>query len=285
MTEIRDAIPNQETNPGQELDSPEPRPESDQALAAEPSPDTAAANSAEQRGFPELQSFLNVVVIVIFVITFVVQAFQVPTPSMQNTLLVGDFLLTDKIRFGKTTNVLDMLLPYRSIQRGDVAVFRFPVDPSTYLVKRVIGLPGDRIHLHRGVVYVNGNLLEEKYVIHNNPYFNPYRDEFPAWASYSSITDRKWRYNLPRYVKEGELTVPANSYFVLGDNRDDSLDSRYWGFVPRDNVVGRPLVIYMSWNHGDAGGGTGNDKLVHSGQMPAHFLPLARWDRIFHLVR
>jgi signal peptidase I len=278
MTDLPNAISSEATSPPNRPEAP------DMAQpAGEPVPEEPTQPQRE-RGFYGLLSFLNVVVIVIYVITFTVQAFQVPTPSMQNTLLVGDFLLTDKIRYGKTTSLWDKVLPYRPIQRGDVAVFRFPVDPSTYLVKRVIGLPGDRIHLHRGAVYVNGNLLEEKYVIHSNPYFKPYRDEFPSWASYSSDADRNWRRSLPRYVKDGELTVPAGSYFVLGDNRDDSLDSRYWGFVPRDNLVGRPLVIYMSVNHGDAGTGS-NDKLVHSGQMPAHILPMARWDRIFRLVR
>jgi signal peptidase I len=263
-------------------------PEAPAAITSGPATESAAAEQPvpprREREFYGFLSFLNVVVIVIYVITFVTQAFQVPTPSMENTLLVGDYLLTDKVRFGKPGSLWDKVLPYRPLQRGDVAVFRFPVDPSTYLVKRVIGLPGDHIHLHRGAVYVNGNLLEEKYVVHNNPYFNPYRDEFPSWASYSSITDRNWRRTLPRYLKDGELTVPADSYFVLGDNRDDSLDSRYWGFVPRDYVVGRPLVIYMSVHHGEDAG-NGNDKLVHSGQMPAHFLPVARWDRIFRLVR
>jgi signal peptidase I len=278
MTDLHNEISSQATSPPEQPESPgiaQP--------AGEPAPDASIQPQREQ-GFYGFLFFLNVVVIVIYVITFTVQAFQVPTPSMQNTLLVGDFLLTDKIRYGKTTTLWDKILPYRPIRRGDVAVFRFPVDPSTYLVKRVVGVPGDRIHLHRGAVYVNGNLLEEKYVIHNNPYFNPYRDEFPTWASYSPLADRNWRRTLARYVKEGELTVPADSYFVLGDNRDDSLDSRYWGFVPRDNLVGRPLVIYMSVNHGDAGTGS-SDKLVHSGQMPAHILPMARWDRIFRLVR
>ena len=252
-------------------------------------PDNAApteeAPEKKERGLTELQSFLQVVVIVIFVITFVVQAFQVPTGSMENTLLVGDFLLTDKIHYGKDGGIWNKVLPYRPIQRGDIVVFHSPVDPTLYLVKRVIGVPGDRIRLRHGAVYVNGQALTERYVIHTNPYFDPYRDEFPAQA-YSLQADRKWRRNMPEYVQNGELVVPAGAYFALGDNRDNSLDSRYWGFVPRDNVVGRPLVIYMSVNSGDsAGSRAGNDKLLHSGEMPAHFLPVARWSRIFRLVR
>ena len=281
MTDSYNPSPNQAAEPGAEQTQEPILPEQ----TVDTAPETATGPEAE-RGFAGLQSFLNVVVIVIFVITFVVQAFQVPTPSMENTLLVGDFLLTDKVHYGKDGGIWNWILPYRPVRRGDVAVFRFPVDPSQYLVKRIIGLPGDRIHLHRGSVYVNGALLAENYVIHSNPYFNPYRDEFPAPAIYSRQVDRKWQRSLPGFVKEGELTVPQDSYFVLGDNRDDSLDSRYWGFVPRDNLVGRPLVIYMSVNHGDSAGARGgSDKLIHSGQMPAHFLPVARWDRIFHLVR
>ncbi|HEX7286662.1 MAG TPA: signal peptidase I [Candidatus Angelobacter sp.] len=247
--------------------------------------ETAAAADAGPRGLTGLASFLQVVVIVIFVVTFVVQAFQVPTGSMENTLLVGDFLLTDKIHYGKEGGIWNKMLPYRPIQRGDIIVFHSPVDPSLYLVKRVIGLPGDRIRLRRGAAYVNGQALSESYAIHTNPYFDSYRDEFPA-QPYSIQADRKWRRNMPEHVQNGELVVPAGAYFALGDNRDNSLDSRYWGFVPRDNVVGRPLVIYMSVNHGDsAGSRTGNDKLIHSGEMPAHFLPVARWSRIFRLVR
>jgi signal peptidase I len=247
--------------------------------------ETVAVGEKKQRGLTELASFLQVVVIVIFVITFVVQAFQVPTGSMENTLLVGDFLLTDKVHYGKDGGIWNKMLPYRPIQRGDIVVFHSPVDPTLYLVKRVIGLPGDRIRLRRGQVYVNGQALTEGYVVHSSPYFDPYRDEFPAQA-YSLQADRKWRHNMPEYVRNGELVVPAGAYFALGDNRDNSLDSRYWGFVPRDNVVGRPLVIYMSVNHGDtAGSRAGNDKLIHSGEMPAHFLPVARWSRIFRLVR
>jgi signal peptidase I len=247
--------------------------------------ETPAVAEKEQREFTALQSFLQVVVIVIFVITFVVQAFQVPTGSMENTLLVGDFLLTDKIHYGKDGGIWNKVLPYRPIQRGDIVVFHSPVDSSLYLVKRVIGLPGDRIRLRRGSVYVNGQALSESYVIHTNPYFDPYRDEFPTQA-YSLQADRKWRRSMAEHVQNGELVVPAGAYFALGDNRDNSLDSRYWGFVPRDNVVGRPLVIYMSVNHGDsAGSRAGNDKLIHSGEMPAHFLPVARWGRIFRPVR
>jgi len=248
--------------------------------------ETATAPVQELPGLFGFQSFLNVLVIVIFVITFVAQAFRVPSESMEKTLLIGDFLLADKIHFASEGGIWRSILPYRPIRRGDIAVFRYPVDPSQYFVKRIIGLPGDRIRLSRGVVYLNGQPLEESYVIHSFPYPNFYRDNFPTQGYVSPEVDRKWRLQMHDYVKDGELVVPADSYFVMGDNRDRSLDSRYWGFVPKGNITGRPLVIYMSVNQGDdAGPRAAGGKLIHSGQMLAHFLQLARWDRMFRPVR
>ena len=245
--------------------------------AADDESETTGELSEDRRGLFGLQSFLNVLVVVIFVITFVVQAFRVPSESMENTLLVGDFILADKLHFAADGGLWHMILPYRPVRHGD---------PSQFFVKRVIGLPGDHIHLSGGVVYLNGKPLEESYVIHSFPFPNFYRDNFPMEGYISPETNRKWRRQMPDHVKDGELVVPPDSYFVMGDNRDRSLDSRYWGFVPRDNIMGRPLVIYMSLNEGDdAGARTVGGKLVHSGHMLAHFLQLARWGRVFHLVR
>src|SRR5512146_208511 len=180
------------------------------------------------RDFFGLQSFLNVLVVVIFVITFVVQAFRVPSESMENTLLVGDFILADKLHFGQDGVIWHTILPYRPIHRGDVVVFLYPVDPSQDVGGRVIGLPGDRIHLNGGTVYLNGKRQEESYVIHSFPYPNFYRDNFPTEGYMSPETDRKWRIQMLQYVQDGDLVVPPDSYFVMGDNRDRSLDSRYW---------------------------------------------------------
>jgi signal peptidase I len=164
-------------------------------------------------------------------------------------------------------------------------VFRYPIDPSQYFVKRVVGLPLDHIRLRKGVVYVNGSPLTESYVIHSDPHLNFYRDNFPARLEMGPEVDRKWRRQLPKHLENGELLVPADAYFVLGDNRDRSLDSRYWGFVPRANVMGRPLLIYMSMNEGaTAERRASNGKLVSSGSVLAHLFELARWDRILHLV-
>ncbi len=180
------------------------------------------------------------------------------------------------------------ILPYRGIQRGDIIVFFYPVDPSQFVVKRVIGLPGDHVRLQNKVVYLNGAPLQENYAIHTGRNYDGYRDNFPLQTDHTGNVDRRWRSESPRHVDHGELVVPADAYFVLGDNREQSADSRYWGFVPRANIVGRPLMIYLSVKgeaEADSSSSSSNDKLFHSGQMLAHLLQLARWDRTFHLVR
>src|SRR3954453_10444203 len=229
-----------------------------------------------------MQSLLGTIVIAIYVITFIVQAFQIPSGSMENTLLVGDFLLVDKLHYAGMPGSAH-LLPYGKIERGDIVVFYFPVDASQFLVKRVIGMPGDHIRLQDKIVYVNGNPLQENYAIHKQWMPDGYRDNFPNQRGYSRDIDRHWRYELANYVSGGELVVPPEHYFVMGDNRDNSLDSRYWGFVPRANIVGRPLVIYLSVRGSEPR--RSGDKLNHSGQTLAHLLDLARWDRMFRLVR
>jgi signal peptidase I len=232
----------------------------------------------------ELKSLLSIAVIVVFVVTFVVQAFRVPSESMENTLLTGDFLLADKFHFADAEGAWHRILPYRGIRRGDIVVFRYPLEPSTYFVKRVVGLPGDHIHFENRVVYVNGKPLQEDYAVHQSASKSVYRDNFPRGDD-PDDGECPWCRDLPRFVWDGELVVPSRQYFVLGDNRDQSSDSRYWGFVPRDNILGRALVVYLSvrgWR--DASRGS-NGKLFPSGQMLAHILHLARWDRIFHIVR
>lgn len=252
---------------------------------AKPVSATADAPKASTRGPEGIQFLLSVLVIVVFMITFVVQAFRVPSESMENTLLIGDFLLADKLHFANG-GFWHELLPYRPIRRGDIIVFRYPVDPRQYFVKRVIGLPGDHIHLQDKAVYVNGEPLQESYVIHSVPKPDFYRDNFPAQQGFTTDVNRHWKSEVNRYLDHGDLVVPRAQYFVMGDNRDQSLDSRYWGFVPRSSIVGRPLVIYLSVRGGkQTEGGGPDDKLFHSGQMPAHFLQLARWDRIFRRVR
>ncbi len=233
-------------------------------------------------GVFRVKSLLFIAVIVLFVITFVVQAFRVPSESMQNTLLIGDFLLADKLHFADDDGAWDRMLPYRAIHRGDIIVFRYPLEPSTYFVKRVIG---DRIHLKNKTVFVNGTQVKEPYVLHSLHDTDFYRDNFPQGRELAG-TPCPLCSELPRFMSGGELVVPGGRYFVMGDNRDHSSDSRYWGFVPRRNILGRPLVIYLSVRSGvDAGYTDRDDKLYPSGQVLAPLLQLARWERMFRLVR
>ena len=243
--------------------------------------------TAAQTGWmASLQSLAVTVVIAVFVITFIVQAFQIPSESMENTLLIGDYLLVDKVHYA-SGGVWGHILPYSRIRRGDIIVFRFPVHPEQHFVKRVIGLPGDRIHLVNRKVYVNDQPLDEKYVIYKSPMSDIYRDDFPALDYLSGNVEARWWLEMRQVVKNGELIVPAHRYFVMGDNRDESLDSRYWGFVPEVNVIGRPLVIYWSFRRDDDPDDPpkANGKL---NQLEALFVRLyhdTRWDRTLRLIR
>lgn len=231
-----------------------------------------------------LQWLCATVVIAVFVITFLMQAFQIPSESMERTLLVGDYLLVDKVHFA-SPGVWEHLLPYVSIQRGDIVVFRYPVHAAQHFVKRVIAVPGDRVHLHNGRVYVNGQLVDDQaYAEHNSHRYDSYRDDFPS-SAYSTDVNSTWWIQMHRWVKDGELVVPADQYFVLGDNRDRSLDSRYWGFVPRENIIGRPLVIYWSMKQPDGAlADAANGKLSHLVYTFTHLLENARWNRSMRVV-
>lgn len=195
-----------------------------------------------------LESFLVTVLIALFGTTFVVQAFKIPSESMKPTLQVGDHLLVNKFIFGGRGEWYEKLLPYRSIRRGDILVFKYPFDDHPHYVKRVIGIPGDRIRIVDQKVYVNGARLDEPYVLHDPGASDPFGDNFPPPDSYSVEIGLRpeWAAKIMQYVHHDELVVPENHYFVMGDNRDHSWDSRYWGFVDRDAVMGRPMVIYWS---------------------------------------
>jgi signal peptidase I len=235
-----------------------------------------------------VQSLLATVVIAVFVITFIVQAFQIPSESMENTLLIGDYLLVDKFRYGGGS-VWDWVMPYRQVKRGDIVVFRYPVNPTQHFVKRVVGLPGDHVRLVNRKVYVNGVPLEEPYVRYSSTVHDIFRDEFPRLNLSVAGLEGSWWLQMQKLVEDGQLIVPEGHYFVLGDNRDESLDSRYWGFVPRANVIGRPLVIY--WSVKDAEeedmpvASSAGDKLFHFAYSATHLFQITRWDRTFRLVK
>ncbi len=189
---------------------------------------------------------LEIIVFAVFIVTFIVQPFRIPSGSMEPTLKVGDFLLVDKQSYGPAGELDRLLLPPARVSRGDLVVFHYPVNPGLHLVKRVVGMPGDRIRMRGGLVLVNGRVLEEPYAFYSPSRPNGFRDDFPSLLEADPNVDLRWWIRLRGSMKDGEVTVPANQYFVLGDNRNDSEDSRYWGFVPRSAIVGRPLLVYFT---------------------------------------
>ena len=219
------------------------------------------------------ESIVIAVILALFIRTFVVQAFKIPTGSMEENLLIGDHLLVNKFVFAPTaTPVERALLPVGTIKRGDVIVFKYPEEPERDFIKRVIGLPGETVELREKKVYINGNGLDESYVHFLQP--PGQNSEFHEITSF----DVRERY--------GPVTVPADHYFVMGDNRDNSQDSRYWGFLPRDYVKGKALVIYWSYqaereDYAEDGAGATVKGLV---SVFAHFFTRTRWDRMFHQI-
>ncbi len=265
--------------------------ESDPAAPATPvvEPSAGPRRKRRERGWlsASVESLAGTVVIAVFVITFIVQAFQIPSNSMENTLLVGDYLLVDKVHFGEG-DWWGKLLPYRAVKRGDIIVFRWPVHPEQHFVKRVIGVPGDHIRLVNKQVYVNGRAINEKYVVYRSAQHDSYRDDFPRTDYLRGPVEPFWWTQLQRVVQHGELVVPSNQYFVMGDNRDDSSDSRYWGFVPRENIIGRPLLIYWSVANGEhtvLARDDPGDKLTNFAYAVTHVFRETRWNRTFRLVK
>jgi signal peptidase I len=230
-----------------------------------------------------IQWLSSTVVLAVFVITFLAQAFQIPSQSMEKTLLIGDYLLVDKVHYAEG-GIWNSLLPYSPIHRGDIIVFRYPVQPTQHFVKRVIGVPGDRLHLYRGNVFVNGKAIDDSaFAIHKSQQFDSYRDNFPAGNYISPEVNSRWWVEMHNVVHQGEIVVPPGKYFVMGDNRDESLDSRYWGFVPRENIIGRPFLIYWSVRRPDTAASDGKlERLLYT---LVHLPEDARWDRTFRLVR
>jgi signal peptidase I len=220
------------------------------------------------------ESIVIAVILALFIRTFVVQAFKIPTGSMEENLLIGDHLLVNKFVFGPTeTPVERALLPVGTIGRGNVIVFKYPEEPDRDFIKRVIGLPGETVEVRDKKVYINGQPLDEPYVHFLLP---PSSD-----SSFHEVTSFDVR---ERY---GPVTVPPNQYFVMGDNRDNSQDSRYWGFLPRDNVKGKALLIYWSYqaDREDYQEGAGIGSTVKGlASVFAHFFTRTRWDRMLHQI-
>jgi signal peptidase I len=238
-----------------------------------------------------LASLAAVLVTGLFIITFVVQAFEIPSSSMENTLLIGDHVFVNRVQFAPKSSWIGPLLPYRNVHFRDIVVFLHP-DPQQagiYVVKRIIGLPGDRIHLRNGVVYRNGAALEEPYIDHDGdrPDDN-YRNNFPAVqpTDFDQLS-ANWTVDLASYIQGEDLVVPPGHYFAMGDHRSVSLDSRYWGFIPQENVIGRPMFIYWSFETPeDQYRRTGwGDRLLFLGKVVIHFFDETRWKRTLQVVR
>ena len=259
--------------------SPQESPHEEFATAApQPQPNPSFAADIVS----SMQSLIGTIVIAIFVITFVVQAFQIPSESMENTLLVGDYLLVDKLCYGGR-GLGDHIMPYQKISRGNVIVFHYPVDPKQHFVKRVIGVPGDRLRMVNKTVYINGKPLSEPYVRFLEPPSNLFRDNFPRTDMPIIYgMEGKWWLEMRKLVEDGELIVPQGNYFVMGDNRDDSQDSRYWGFVPRENIIGQPLLIYWSVKSLDQD--VPSSKAYRFAYALTHLFQNTRWNRTLRLV-
>jgi len=252
----------------------------------------------EETPFEAVASICSVLVIGLFILTFLGQNFVIPSGSMENTLLVGDHLLVDRITLAPPANWMP-LVHYREPRRGDIVVFIKPVsDPDAdgkpqylFLVKRLIGVPGDHIHLRNGIVNING-------VPQDQPHAQPttldnhsdFLDEFPSVPpdpEPGNLVPEAWAVEFSSHIVDGDLVVPPGKYFMMGDNRHNSADSRFWGFVPRENIVGRPLFNYWSFKTSEdqyEQTGIGNT-VAWMGHVALHFFTDTRWKRTLHPVR
>lgn len=244
----------------------------------------------EETPLEAFASICGVLVIGLFALTFIFQNFAIPSSSMEKTLLIGDHVLVDRISLAPPTHWAPFV-HYRPVRHHDIIVFFKPTIEANgehlYLVKRVIGVPGDRIHLEDGTVYVNGVKQVEPFAQVASDYL-AYRDNFPAVPPppESDVT-AEWAVDLPNHIQNGDLVVPPGYYFAMGDNRPVSLDSRYWGFVPRANIVGRPLFVYWSFisDESDYEQASLGARAASIARVALHFFGKTRWERTLHLVK
>jgi signal peptidase I len=221
---------------------------------------SAAAATARRSLRAAADPILAAVVFALFARTFLFQAFEVPSASMEKTVLAGDRIVVNRFVYASEPAPLSALLPRRAIRRGDVVVFRYPPDPRRSFIKRVVALPGETVSIVDKRVSVDGRELIEPYVFHSDD---------RTWPDDPSISeDRRRRDQLP------PTRVPEDAYFLLGDNRDDSGDSRFWGAVPAGHVLGRALLVYWSVPPPPSGGARLGEGLRRT-----------RWDRLLALVR
>ncbi|HEY4088451.1 MAG TPA: signal peptidase I [Bryobacteraceae bacterium] len=235
----------------------------------------------QPRGF--IAEWAVTFILLLFGTTALAQAFVIPSGSMEETLLVGDHLLVDKLAYAPTDSATSHLLPYSDVHRGDIIVFRYPLDIRQDFVKRVIGVPGDHIHLEDRKLYLNGHLVDEPYTAYTRPPSH-YADNFPRAPIEFGVYPRGEQM-LRDNVQNGELVVPPGFYLAMGDNRDNSSDSRFWGLVPRENIIGKPLIIYWSYDATTEDLTNPGIGVSHLIDMVIHFPTKTRWSRTFRLVR
>jgi len=272
-------------------------PASSQAQGAKSAPIPAPAVGRRQETLLEsIAGLCTLLVIILFAYGFIIQNFVIPSGSMEPTLLIGDHLFVDRTTFAPPSRWMP-LVHYREPRRGDVVVFVKPVPDEVngrpkyqYLVKRLIGLPGDHIHMIDGIVYINGAAQPQPYAERTTPEnFSPFADDFPALAPIPipDETPRSWTVDFARHLVKGDLVVPPANYFVLGDNRHNSADSRYWGFVPRADIVGRPLFNYWSFqsNEEDYDQSSLTARLAWMIHITLNLFTGTRWTRTFDVIR
>jgi len=252
----------------------------------------ADAERPRETAVEGVASTCSVLVIGLFVLTFVFQNFVIPSSSMASTLLVGDHVVVERMALVPAASWAPFV-PYREVRRGDIIVFYKPTEQPngdhTFLVKRVVGIPGDHVHLRAGIVYLNGIAQNEPHAAKPTSAVYPsYVDDFPSISpSMQPGVTAEWSLDLPTHIQNGDLVVPSGSYFAMGDNRDNSQDSRFWGFVPRANIVGRPLFVYWSIRMPE----TGADEVPLSERAETtlhefvHFFDETRWTRTLHRIQ
>jgi signal peptidase I len=264
-------------------------------METEAKPTESTGQDQTETPLESLASICTVLAIGLFVMTFVFQNFEIPSASMVKTLLIGDHVLVDRISLAPPAKWAPFVF-YRDVRRGDIIVFFKPGEPDLFLVKRTIGIPGDRIHLRNGVVYLNGIAQNEPYagmpVSDGNPQhaFMPFRDDFPdvppGYTEEGQVT-ASWGNELPGHIQDGDLVVPPGKVFAMGDNRTESLDGRYWGFVPRENIVGRPMFVYWSFETpaDQIDKQSVGQRIGFMGHIILHIFDQTRWKRTLHLIR
>jgi signal peptidase I len=241
-------------------------------------------NKKETKPIPErhwIADWAYNIVLLVWFTSMVAQPFVVPTASMESTIMTGDHLIVDKIPYSPAGALTKYFLPYQDVRRGDVVVFRYPLNIDLPYVKRVIGVPGDHIKFVDKKLILNGAATDEPYAQFVGPNMDPYAANFPAVPP--SMVYPRGAEMIRDNVKDGELIVPDGFYLCMGDNRENSDDSRYWGLVPRDNIIGKPLIIWWSFEApSEYHASYSIDQIIH---LVTNFFSKTRWDRTFRMIR